>query len=116
MFSVLALDNLQDAPAGTPSDESLKSAALKALDKAIALNELDYKFQFDSIEKFDFSGKLNSIKDLDTKLSVWAVRFVIAAKPNYPDPDSTTCLTIWVAGNLETSRITVGEWDPHTKR
>jgi hypothetical protein len=81
IFSVLALDNLQAAPTDTPSDEDLKSAALKTLGKAIALNKLDNRFEFDSIEEYDFSGKLNSIKDVDGKLAVWAVRFVDAAEP-----------------------------------
>lgn len=116
IFSVLALDNLETAPTNVPSDQDLKSAANKALAEAVESNKLECKFQFDSIEEYEFSGKLNSVKDVDGELVVWAVRFVDAAKPKSVDPDSPSCLTIWVAGNLTTSRITVGEWDPNTRR
>lgn len=111
IYSVISINSLAPAKTEAPDESALVELAESTLNRTLQDLELEIKFQFESIERREFSGKLKDIP-INERLEVWGVTFVDQAIPkSVKNLNPATRITVWVTGELQTSKITLGYWE-----
>ena len=113
LFSVMPMEKLLPTTDRSIDDTKLIEIATDHLYESLTKLDVKTKFRFERIERRTYSPKLRKNHNKSkSNLEVWAVIFIDNAIPKSAKyGNSALEITVWVANDLTTSAISVGEWE-----